>query len=288
MKRSKKILSIIVVIMAIIFIKKNVNPIDNIRLSNYNSKSIYVYNITDDKEVLGINENKRLYPASLTKLMTVTVALDDIDNLSDIVSIDVDSYRELINENSSMAGFYGGETVSYRDLLYGTILESGGECAETLAVNLGGDRKSFVDRMNDKARQIGLKNTNFKNPTGLDEKNQYSTAKDICMLIKNSLKDGNFRAIFTKGEYISSKTENHPNGVYMQSTVLKKLKDKNLENFTIIGGKSGTTDNAGRCWATLAVKDNKEYIVVVMGAPMENKDGEEGQIIDTIKILSEI
>lgn len=133
--------------------------------------------------------------------MTVTVALDDIDNLSDIVSIDVDSYRELINENSSMAGFYGGETVSYRDLLYGTILESGGECAETLAVNLGGDRKSFVDRMNDKARQIGLKNTNFKNPTGLDEKNQYSTAKDICMLIKNSLKDGNFRAIFTKGVY---------------------------------------------------------------------------------------
>lgn len=288
MKKIKKVLTIIVIIIAIIIIKKIANPIDMFRSSNYNSKSIYVYNITDDKEVLGINENKRLYPASLTKIMTVTVALNCINNLSDMVSIDIDSYRELINENSSMAGFYGGETVTYRDLLYGAILESGGECAETLAVNLGGDRKSFVDKMNDKSRQIGLKDTNFKNPTGLDEKDQYSTAKDICMLIKSSLKDGNFRAIFTKEEYTSIQTEDHPNGVYMQSTVLKKLKDKNLENFTIIGGKSGTTNEAGRCWATLAIKNNKEYVVVVMGAQMDNNDGEEGQIIDTIKILSEI
>lgn len=287
MKIIKKCLLIIVIFIALIIINNFVNPIDIIRLSNYNSKCIYVYNITDDKEILGINENKRLFPASLTKIMTVTVALDYINNLSDIVSIDVDSYRELINENSSMAGFYGGETVTYRDLLYGAILESGGECAETLAVSLGIDRKSFVDKMNDKARQIGLENTNFKNPTGLDEKNQYSTAKDICMLIKSSLKDGNFRAIFTKEKYTSSRTKNHPNGVNMHSTVLRKLNRKNLEKFTIIGGKSGTTKKAGRCWVTLAVKNKKEYIVVVMGAAIDNKNREEGQIIDTIKIMNE-
>lgn len=74
----------------------------------------------------------------------------------------------------------------------------------------------------------------------------------------------------------------------MNSTVLKKLNANKSERFKIIGGKSGTTNEAGRCWATLAVKGEKEYIVIVMGAPMDNKDGEEGQITDTIKILGEI
>lgn len=288
MKTLKKLLVILVILAAVTVIYKIIDPIDRIRLSNYNSKNIYVYNMTDDQEILGINENQRIYPASLTKIMTTNVALDAIGDLSGKVRVDIDSYRQLIKNNSSMAGFYGGETVTYRDLLYGTILESGGECAETLALNLGESREDFVDKMNRKAKEIGLKNTKFKNPTGLDEKEQYTTAKDMAILTKSSLEDGDFRAIFTKEKYTSTKTIDHPQGVNMRSTVLRKLDNENFGEFAIIGGKSGTTEEAGRCWATLAVKNEKEYIIIVMGAPMDDTNSEEGQIIDTIKILSEI
>ncbi|WP_314049586.1 D-alanyl-D-alanine carboxypeptidase family protein [Peptostreptococcus stomatis] len=284
MKVFKKIVYLLIVLVII----KYINPIDMIRILNYNSKSIYVYNITEGKEVLGINENKKLPPASLAKIMTVNVALGEIRNLSNKTRIDFDSYKELRKSNSSMAGFYVGEIVTYRDLLFGTILESGGECAETLALSIDNDREAFIRKMNVKARDIGLKNSKFQNPTGLDEKNQYSTAKDIGRLLNESLKDENFRAIFTRRKYISSKTNEHPSGIKMDSTVLKKLYENESERFMIIGGKSGTTNEAGRCWATLAVKGEKEYIVIVMGAPIDNKDGEEGQILDTIKILNEI
>lgn len=284
MKIVKKIVFLLIILVIIGYI----NPIDMIRILNYNSKSIYVYNVTDDKEVLGINENKKMPPASLTKIMTVNVALEKISDISEKTRVDFESYRELRKSNSSMAGFYGGEIVTYRDLLYGTILESGGECAETLALSIDNDREAFIRKMNVKASDIGLKNSRFQNPTGLDERNQYSTAKDIGRLLNQSLKDENFRAIFTRRSYISSRTNEHPSGIKMNSTVLKKLNANKSEKFKIIGGKSGTTNEAGRCWATLAVKVEKEYIVIVMGAPMDNKDGEEGQIADTIKILGEI
>ena len=284
MKIVKKIVFLLIILVIIGYI----NPIDMIRILNYNSKSIYVYNVTDDKEVLGINENKKMPPASLTKIMTVNVALEKISDISEKTRVDFESYRELRKSNSSMAGFYGGEIVTYRDLLYGTILESGGECAETLALSIDNDREAFIRKMNVKASDIGLKNSRFQNPTGLDERNQYSTAKDIGRLLNQSLKDENFRAIFTRRSYISSRTNEHPSGIKMNSTVLKKLNANKSEKFKIIGGKSGTTNEAGRCWATLAVKVEKEYIVIVMGAPMDNKDGEEGQITDTIKILGEI
>lgn len=284
MKIVKKIVFLLIILVIIGYI----NPIDMIRILNYNSKSIYVYNVTDDKEVLGINENKKMPPASLTKIMTVNVALEKISDISKKTRVDFESYRELRKSNSSMAGFYGGEIVTYRDLLYGTILESGGECAETLALSIDNDREAFIRKMNVKASDIGLKNSRFQNPTGLDERNQYSTAKDIGRLLNQSLKDENFRAIFTRRSYISSRTNEHPSGIKMNSTVLKKLNANKSEKFKIIGGKSGTTNEAGRCWVTLAVKGEKEYIVIVMGAPMDNKDGEEGQITDTIKILGEI
>lgn len=283
-----KIIKKIVFPLIILVIIGYINPIDMIRILNYNSKSIYVYNVTDDKEVLGINENKKMPPASLTKIMTVNIALEKISDISKKTRVDFESYRELRKSNSSMAGFYGGEIVTYRDLLYGTILESGGECAETLALSIDNDRGAFIRKMNVKASDIGLKNSRFQNPTGLDERNQYSTAKDIGRLLNESLKDENFRAILTRRRYTSSRTNEHPSGINMNSTVLKKLNANKSERFKIIGGKSGTTNEAGRCWATLAVKGEKEYIVIVMGAPMDNKDGEEGQITDTIKILGEI
>ncbi|MBP2015254.1 D-alanyl-D-alanine carboxypeptidase family protein [Anaerococcus degeneri] len=253
------------------------------------SKAVYLYNLTDDKEVLSKNENERLPMASLTKIMTVRVALKHITDLAETAPVDTDAYHRAVDMNASMAGFRGGEATSYRDLLYATMLRSAGEAADSLAINISGSMDNFVAMMNQEAEDLGLKNTSYANADGMDDPKNYQSAKDCAMLIKDSLEDGNFRAIFTKRDFVTRPTIDHPDGVYLESTVLSHLKKYNQNGFEIIGGKSGTTDKAGLCWATLAEKNGKEYILVVMGVPYDDIDNlNDGQIEETLRIYESI
>lgn len=257
--------------------------------SKYISEAVYLYNLTDDKEVLSKNENKRLPMASLTKIMTVRVALKHITDLAGLAPVDNDAYYRAIDMNASMAGFVGGESTTFRDLLYATMLRSAGEAADSLAINISGSRDNFVSLMNKEAEDLGLKNTSYANADGMDDPGNYQSAKDCAMLLKDSLEDGNFRAIFTKKDFVTSKTQDHPNGVYVESTIFSHLRKYEQNGFEIIGGKSGTTDNAGLCWATLAVKNNKEYILVVMGVPYDDINNlNDGQIEETLRIYENI
>jgi len=256
---------------------------------NYTSKYIYVLNREDKGVEYEKNAKTRAYPASLTKIMTTIVALEHIDDLSKSVKVDVKTYKKMIENNSSMAGFYGREAVTYRDLLYGTILSSGGEAANSLAVNLAGSVEDFVSLMNDKASEIGLKDTHFTNPEGLHNNNQYTTAYDMARLLDYALDNGDFKAIFTKKTFKTTSTLDHPDGILLRSTVLSKLDNLNQEGFEIIGGKSGTTYEAGMCWATLGIKNNKEYISVVMGADLKDiRNPDMMQRDDTIKLFKRI
>lgn len=257
--------------------------------SKYISEAVYLYNLTDDKEVLSKNENKRLPMASLTKIMTVRVALKHITDLAGLAPVDNDAYYRAIDMNASMAGFVGGESTTFRDLLYATMLRSAGEAADSLAINISGSRDNFVSLMNKEAEDLGLKNTSYANADGMDDPGNYQSAKDCAMLLKDSLEDGNFRAIFTKKDFVTSKTQDHPNGVYVESTIFSHLRKYEQNGFEIIGGKSGTTDDAGLCWATLAVKNNKEYILVVMGVPYDDINNlNDGQIEETLRIYENI
>lgn len=257
--------------------------------SKYISEAVYLYNLTDDKEVLSKNENKRLPMASLTKIMTVRVALKHITDLAGLAPVDNDAYYRAIDMNASMAGFVGGESTTFRDLLYATMLRSAGEAADSLAINISGSMDNFVSLMNKEAEDLGLKNTSYANADGMDDPRNYQSAKDCAMLLKDSLEDGNFRAIFTKKDFVTSKTPDHPDGVYVKSTIFSHLRKYEQNGFEIIGGKSGTTDNAGLCWATLAVKNNKEYILVVMGVPYDDINNlNDGQIEETLRIYENI
>ena len=261
----------------------------NQEVVDYNSKSVFVYNLTNNKKVTGYNEDEKLPMASLTKIMTCLVSIENIDDLSATAPIDTESYQRLVKENASMAGFFGGETTTYRDLLYGAMLPSGGEASDSLAINISDSTLDFVGLMNDKAKELNLSNTHFQNVDGMDEIGHYSSAKDIAMLLKYALDNENFRAVFTKKEYTSTQTADHPEGLYMQSTIFKHLDAYKQDGFEIIGGKSGTTDKAGLCWATLATKNGKEYIIVTMGAPYEDiNDPGDGQIKDTLDILERL
>ena len=124
--------------------------------SKYISKAVYLYNLTDEKEVLSKNENEKLPMASLTKIMTVRVALKNIFDLGNLCPVDMDSYYRAVDMNASMAGFVAGEATSYRDLLYATMLASAGEAADSLAVNISGSMDNFVNLMNREAESLGL------------------------------------------------------------------------------------------------------------------------------------
>ena len=257
--------------------------------SKYVSKAVYLYNLTDDKEVLSKNENEKLPMASLTKIMTVRVALKNISDLGAPCPIDMDSYYRAVEMNASMAGFVGGEATSYRDLLYATMLASAGEAADSLAVNISGSMDNFVALMNREAESLGLKNTSYANADGMDDPRNFQSAKDCAMLIKDSLNDSNFRAIFTKRDFVTRPTPDHPDGLYLESTIFSHLKKYKQNGFEIIGGKSGTTDDAGLCWATLAEKDGKEYILVVMGVPYDDINNlNDGHIEETLRIYENI
>lgn len=294
-KRSRlKIKAIILLgLLAALMIRKPLKQIlahgDFLKQEDYHSQSIYVYNLTEDREVLNIRGDEKRAQASFTKLMTTYVALQKIDDLSATAPVDQEAYNEMVKAGASMAGFEPGEKTTYRDLLYGTVLASGGECALSLASHLEESQADFVGLMNDQARVFGLHNTVYKNPTGLDQQGQYSTAQDTVMLLKECLKNGHFRAIFTKKEFTSIPTSIHPKGLRIQSTVFKRLPAYDQKGFEIIGGKSGTTREAGLCWATLAEKNGHEYLVVVMGADFENiyNPGDD-QIVDTLKILENL
>ena len=295
MKKTKKVFIFLIIIIFMLIIGVNKDRISDIMYSsnffnkNYHSKYILVL----DRESKDIEYKKKhkskAYPASLTKIMTTIVALENINNISDNVSVDSKTYKNMVDSGASLAGFYGNETVTYRDLLYGTILSSGGEATNSLAVNVGGDVENFVSLMNNKANEIGLKDTNFTNPEGLHNDKQYTTAYDMAKLLDYALTNGDFRAIFTKKTFKTTSTPEHPNGITLKSTVLSKLKGVSQEGFEIIGGKSGTTYKAGECWATLGIKDGREYICVVMGAPIDDiYNPNMLQLRDSIKIFEGI
>ncbi len=268
----------------------NFNALERLdRADDYSSEYIYVLNREDKKTEFEKNAKVRAYPASLTKIMTTIVAIENIEDLSKVAPVDVDTYKEMVANNASMAGFYGRETVTYRDLLYGTVLSSGGEAANSLAINISGNVKDFVKLMNDKVSELGLKDTNFTNPEGLHNKDQYTTAYDMAKILDYALENGHFRAVFTRETFKTSSTLDHPDGINLRSTVLSRLDSISQEDFHITGGKSGTTSEAGKCWATVGTKNGNEYICIVMGAHIKDIGNSDGSHInDTIDIFKQI
>ena len=232
--------------------------------------------------------NEEVPPASLTKIMTVLLAVEAEPDLDCPVTLPEDIFPNLYQEDASMAGFVPGETVTVRDLLYGAMLPSGAECCEALARQVSGSREAFVALMNQKAEELGMSRTHFSNPTGLTEPEHYSTAADLARLLQVALQNEMFRTIFTTEHYTSTPTEQHPDGVSFASTFLTKLDDAELNGQgQILGGKTGYTAAAGLCLASLARVKGKEYILVTLGAPGDHGT-EQYNIQDAVQVYEKL
>lgn len=227
--------------------------------------------------------DERTAPASLTKMMTILLAIEAEPDLDQQVTLPEGIFPALQTEKASMAGFVPDETVTVRDLLYGAMLPSGAECCEALARQVSGSEEAFVALMNRKAGELGMKHTHFANCTGLTSPEHYSSAADLAVLLQAALNNETFRTVFTTGQYTSSVTAQHPKGLYMASTLLSRLDGGEVTGGQILGGKTGYTDAAGLCLASLAVVNGKEYILVTLGAP-GNHATEQINIMDAVQV----
>lgn len=255
----KKLLTLILIF--IVFTVK-VNALD----LNISSKTAILYNLDNGEVLYEKNADEKVPIASLTKIMTALITLENIQDLNKQIILTNNDFEGLIEANAVTAGFTKGEIVTYKDLLYGLLLPSGADAAKALARNVAGSEEKFIQKMNEKAKELNLKQTNFSTVIGLDDENNYSTAREISIIFKEALKNKDFKTIITTKEYTSSDGK-----IKFKSTIQSNAKKFEIDVPYILGGKTGTTTDAGLCLATIAKANNVNYMLVTTGALYDKK-----------------
>ncbi|MBQ1975589.1 MAG: D-alanyl-D-alanine carboxypeptidase, partial [Ruminococcus sp.] len=234
-------------------------------------ESVLMINTDNEQVVFEKNADEQRYPASTTKIMTYIIAYENIEDIENTrIEVKKKLIDQLVNTGSSMAYLsdHVGEKVSVIDLLYSLMVPSGNDAALVLADYVGGgDVQKFVDKMNDKAQELGCENTHFANPDGLHDPDHYTTARDLLKITNYALKLPNFKKISNtvsytcEGDDTALRTTNY-------------LIDGTSEYYYMYaeGIKTGNTDEAGRCLVTTGSADGQSYILVLLGAP-SNQDG---------------
>ena len=258
-------------------------PETELSVVDIQSESAILIDLDTKQPVYKKNATQLQYPASLTKIMTVYVAIKNGINWEETVTLPKEAFANVYEEHASVAGFTPGETCTLSDLLYGTILPSGADAAQALAIAVAGSEEEFVKQMNETAAELHMEHTNFCNVTGLHEEQQQTTAEDFAILLNAALKLPEFREIFTTQSYTTTQTEEHPEGIHLTSTLAWFMETYEIDFDLILGGKTGSTKEAGLCLASLLSLDGKEFICVTLHAP-ETEDGQPQHILDTLAI----
>ncbi|MHC1682973.1 MAG: D-alanyl-D-alanine carboxypeptidase family protein [Clostridiaceae bacterium] len=252
-----------------------------------NSTNAILIRLKDQTTLMKKNSEEKIYPASLTKMMTIIVAIEKLPNLREEIKLTNSTFQGLYGVDASMAGFKSGEQVRAMDMLYGALLPSGAECCIGLADQIAGSEQNFVKIMNQKVAELGMKNTHFENATGLHNKNHYTTVKDLAILLSYALQNDTFREIFTSSRHSTGPTNKHPGGITFYSTMFEKLNNENIIGGEILGGKTGYTYEAGLCLASLAKVDKQEYILISAGAKGDHNT-KQYNITDALTVYNSI
>ncbi len=236
--------------------------------------------------------HEKVYPASITKVMTALLVLDAIKSgsLTPSTPVTVSAEAADIPYGSSTANIQAGETLTVEQLLYCLLLPSANEAAQILAETVSGSQSAFVDAMNQKAKELGCEGTHFVNPHGLHDDNHYTTPYDITLYMKATMEYDLFQTIISKPNFEIPATNlsekrivRNTNGLVSNFKYLGYLYlDKG------IGGKTGTTPEAGHCLVQAAKDDDTYLISVIMGAEeVDRGDGttDRRQFSETIRLL---
>ncbi len=239
----------------------------------------YMVEQKTDTLIFAQNEYEKMYPASLTKIMTAILALENCPDLTEKVTykLAIQDYMYQMNVAAgggiSLSGFSYGEEITIKDLIYACLIPSGNEAAEILADYIAGSGPAFYEMMNDKAKEIGALNTNFCNANGLFNVDHYSTAYDMYLIASYAMENETFAEIVSTVSYTSEPTNKQPKGYTWYNT--NKMLNPQSEYYSslISGVKTGTLDESGRCLITTAEKSGYKYMLVLMGADLYDADG---------------
>lgn len=229
--------------------------------------SVILFN-TDHAEILCAQDvHEKIYPASTTKILTAYIALK-YGNLEDIVTVSANAVN--VPADSSKAWLKQGDQLTLETLLYGLMLPSGNDAAVAIAEHISGSVEAFAELMNEEAKKIGATNSHFVTPHGYQDENHYTTAYDLYLIFNQCIQNETFLKIVSCYAYEAEVTESNGSTrqiVWRQSNQYVIGVQEIPEGIDVIGGKTGTTNEAGACLIQL-VKDeeNTSYICMIMGA----------------------
>ena len=229
----------------------------NVKAIEINSKNAVLVNLNTGSVVYEKAKDEHVSVASLQKILTAIVSIENIKDLNETVIINDDKLSS-IDWDVYVIGLKDEEEVTYYDLLYATLLDSAGDAAKYLALTVSPSEEEFAKLVNAKAKEIGLENTVYKDPIGLEREGQYSTAYDMYKALEYSLKNKDFKKIFTTAEYKFTDEEFEIKG--------PRKKASDLDAPYIMGAKTGFTDEAGICLASYIKNGDEEFILVTLNA----------------------
>jgi len=227
--------------------------------------------ITEKTTQFSRNAYEQMNPASTTKIMTAYLALK-YGELTDQVTVPEEALD--LEEGASVAGLKPGFTLSLEQLLYGLMLPSGNDCANAIAIHMGGSIDGFVEMMNSEAAKLGAVDTHFTNASGMTDEAHYTTAYDLYLIMNAALKYDKFRKISTTKMFIAEFLDADGKAISRTWKNTNKYVSGDRElpyGLEIKGGKTGTTMAAGNC-LVLATKDDREDVHISVVLKSENKN----------------
>ena len=237
--------------------------------TNGEVQSIYalLVDLDDNTIVTQRNAKDRINPASMTKIMTVLVAAEHVTDLDDTFTITREITDFSYSNDCSAVGFGENEVVTVRDLLYGTILPSGGDAAAGLACYVAGSMDKFVEMMNQKLSDLGLSGSaHFTNCVGLYNENHYCSIYDMAVILKAAMENELCREVMSAHTYTTSSTDQHPDGIQISNWFLRRIEDKET-NGEVVCAKTGYVVQSGNCAASYEITNSgKHYICVTANA----------------------
>lgn len=223
-----------------------------------------MYEINSDTILYGFNADQKMYPASVTKVMTCLIALEN-GNLDDVVTV-TQSVVDQRDPNGSNAELVVGEELSLRELIFCLMVSSANDAAQLISEHIGGSTEAFVEMMNDKAQQLGCTGTHFANPHGLHDENHYTTARDLAKIMLAALEYDVFQEAYSTKVYVVPATnKSEERRLLSTNYMIEKSSVDYYYDSRVIGGKTGFTTPAGRCLAAVSESGDLKLLTVVLG-----------------------
>ncbi len=223
------------------------------------------FNVATGEVVYAKNLYAKFYPASTTKVLTAYIVLKYASNLDEMVTVSENAANQ--EADSSICGVKAGDVISLRDLLYGLMLRSGNDAAIAIAEHMSGSVEAFAGLMNQEALNLGATQSHFVNPNGLPDENHYTSVYDMYLLFNEAVKNEAFLQLISTKSYDTVYTDAGGNPVEKTWENTNQYLAGNQtvpEGFTVVGGKTGTTGDAGYCLVLYSYNTKNEPIISIV------------------------